>query len=83
MSENSYPKQIWKRALCHLICLAFLVPFFVACSVAEQTPGDVSQKFEEGIKGNGKIAPTDNGQSQTSPSDNSPVTGPAGTPPQP
>ena len=66
------------------IYLAFLVLLFEACSITEQTPGDVSQKFEEGIKGNGKIVPTDKGQSQTNPSNNSPVTSPAaGTPPQP
>jgi len=59
------------------ICLALLVLFFEACSATEQTPGDVGQKFEEGIKGNGKIVPNDKDQSQTNSSDNSPVTKPA------
>jgi hypothetical protein len=60
------------------ICLAFLVFVFQSCSVTEQTPSDVSQKFEEGIKGNGKIVP----DSQTNPSSNSPVTKPAAGAPQ-
>ena len=59
------------------ICLAFLVLLFEACSITEQTPGDVSQKFEEGIKGNGKIVPN---ASQTNPTDNSPETKPPGAP---
>jgi hypothetical protein len=62
------------------ICLAFLVFFFEACSVTEQTPSEVSQKFEEGIKGKGKIVPNDKDPSQTSPSSNSPVAKPAGAP---
>jgi hypothetical protein len=79
------------------IFLAFSVLLFGACGVAEQTPGDVSQKFKEGIKGNGTIVPEDKDRSQTGPSDNSqigpsdnsqtapsvnsPVTKPAGVPP--
>jgi hypothetical protein len=51
------------------ICLAFSVVFFEACGVTEQTPGDVGQKFEEGVTGKGKIVP--NEKEQTSPSDNS------------
>jgi hypothetical protein len=64
------------------ICLALLVLFFEACSVSEQTPGDVGQKFEEGIKGNGKIVPEDKDRSQTGSSDNSPVTKSAAVPAQ-
>lgn len=60
------------------VCLAFVFFFFESCSVTEQTPGDVSQKFEEGIKGKGKIVPEDKDHSQTGPSSNSPVTKPAG-----
>jgi hypothetical protein len=62
------------------ISLAFLVLLFEACSVTEQTPNDVGEKFEEGIKGKGKIVPDDQDRSQTSPSNNSPVTQPAGSP---
>jgi hypothetical protein len=64
------------------ICLALLVLFFESCSVTEQTPGDVGQKFEEGIKGNGKIVPDDKDRSQTGASGESPVTKPAGVPSQ-
>jgi hypothetical protein len=64
-----------------ILCLAILVVFFEACSVTEQTPEDVGQKFEEGIKGNGKIVPDDKDHSPTAPpSTNSPVTKPAGVP---
>jgi hypothetical protein len=61
------------------ICLASLLLFLEACSVTEQTPDDVGRKFEEGIKGKGKIVPNDKDHSQTSPSNNSPVTQPAGS----
>jgi hypothetical protein len=64
------------------ICLAFAIFFFEACSVTEQTPADVGQKFEEGIKGNGKIVPSETDHSPTSPSDDSLVTKPAGEPQQ-
>jgi hypothetical protein len=63
-----------------LICLALLYLFFEACSVTEQTPADVGQKFEEGLKGNGKIVPNDKDHSQTPPSNNSSVTEPAESP---
>jgi hypothetical protein len=63
-----------------ILCLAILVISFTACSVTEQTPEDVSQKFKEGIKGNGQIVPEDKDHSQTSPSTNSPVTKPAAAP---
>jgi hypothetical protein len=69
--------MIWFRT----VCLAFSVLLFGACGATEQTPGDVGQKFEEGIKGNGTIVPEDKDRSQTGPSDNSPVTKPAGVPP--
>jgi len=62
------------------VCLACSVFLFEACAVTEQTPGDVGQKFEEGIKGNGQIVPNDKDQSQTGPSNDSPVTKPAGAP---
>jgi hypothetical protein len=70
-------------------CLAFSVLLFGACSVTEQTPGEVGQKFKEGIKGNGTIVPEDKYRPQTGPTDasqtgpsiNSPVTKPAGMPP--
>jgi hypothetical protein len=60
------------------ICLAFSALFFEACSVTEQTPRDVGQKFEEGMKGNGQIVPNDKDHSPAGSSDNSPVTKPAG-----
>jgi hypothetical protein len=63
-----------------ILSLVILAISFAACSVTEQTPEDVSQKFEEGIKGNGKIVPEDKDHSQTSPSTNSPVTKPAAAP---
>jgi hypothetical protein len=63
-----------------ILCLAIPVISFAACSVTQQTPEDVGQKFEEGIKGNGKIVPEDKDRSQTSPSANSPVTKPAAAP---
>ena len=62
------------------ICLAFSVFLFEACAVSEQTPGDVGQKFEEGIRGNGKIVPNDKDHSQSSLSSDSPVTNSAGAP---
>jgi hypothetical protein len=61
------------------ICLACSFLFFEACSVTEQTPEEVGQKFEEGIKGNGKIVPNEKDHSQTAPSNNS--SGPADLPP--
>ena len=69
--------MIWLRT----VCLVFSVLLFGACSVTEQTPADVGQKFEEGIKGDGTIVPEDKDRSQTGPTDNSPVTKPAGAPP--
>jgi hypothetical protein len=62
------------------ISMAFLILGFEACTVTEQTPDEVSQKFEEGIKGKGKIVPIEQDHSQTGPSNNSPVTQPAGPP---
>jgi hypothetical protein len=61
------------------ISLAFLILVFEACSITEQTPDEVGQKFEEGIKGKGKIVPIDQDRSQAGPSSNSPVTQPAGS----
>jgi hypothetical protein len=63
------------------ICLAFSLLSFGACSVTEQTPSEVGQKFEEGIKGNGKIVPNDKDHSQSIPSNNSSVPEPADSPP--
>jgi hypothetical protein len=63
-----------------ILCLVILGISFAACSVTEQTPEDVSQKFKEGIKGDGQIVPEDKDRSQTSPSANSPVTKPAAAP---
>jgi hypothetical protein len=60
------------------ICLALAVFLFGSCGATEQTPNDVGQKLEEGIKGNGTIVPEDKDRSQSGPSDNSPVTKPAG-----
>jgi hypothetical protein len=54
-----------------MICLALSFLFFEACSVTEQTPEEVGQKFEEGIKGNGKIVPNDKDHSQSIPPSNS------------
>jgi hypothetical protein len=75
--KNSNMKIIENTPLFSVICLALLALFFGACSVTEQTPNDVGQKFEEGIKGEGKIVPNDKDRSQTNPSNNSPVTQPA------
>jgi hypothetical protein len=55
------------------------VLLFEACSVTEQTPSEVGQKIEEGIKGKGKIVPIDQDGSQTEPSTNLPATQPAGS----
>jgi hypothetical protein len=66
--------------MCAQSVAAIFALFFTACSVTEQTPSDVGQKFEEGIKGKGKIVPNDKNNSQTSPANNSPVTGPEGSP---
>jgi hypothetical protein len=60
------------------ISLALLMLILEACSVTEQTPEEVGQKFQEGIKGKGKIVPIDQDSSQTVPSSNSPITQPAG-----
>jgi len=51
---------------------------FEACSVTEQTPDEVGQKFEQGIKGKGKIVPIDQDGSQTE-SSNLPATQSAGS----
>jgi hypothetical protein len=77
--KNSNVKIVENIPLLSVICLALFALFFEACSVTEQTPNDVSQKFEEGIKGKGKIVPNDKDQdhSQINPSNNSPVTQPA------
>jgi hypothetical protein len=64
-----------------MICLAFWFLSFEACSVTEQTPEEVGQKFEEGIKGNGKIVPNDKDHSQSIPSNNSSVPEPTDSPP--
>jgi hypothetical protein len=81
IAERSPSPLLWRGMIyVRILCLAILVIFFGACSVTEQTPEDVGQKFEEGIKGNGKIVPDDKDHSQTSPSTNSPVTKPAGVP---
>jgi len=63
-----------------LICLALLFLFVEACSVTEQTPEEVGQKFEEGIKGNGKILPNDKDHSQEIPSNRSSGPEPADSP---
>jgi hypothetical protein len=60
------------------ISLVVFVFLFEACSVTEQTPEEVGQKFEEGIKGKGKIVPIDQDGSQTE-SPNLPATRPAGS----
>jgi|SRR5580704_11575060 hypothetical protein len=70
------PPMIYLRTL----CLAFLILFLESCSVTEQAPEEVSQKFQEGIKGNGTIVPEDKDHSQTGVSNNSPVTKPAAAP---
>ena len=70
------PPMIYLRTL----CLAFLTLFLESCSVTEQAPEEVSQKFQEGIKGNGTIVPKDKDHSQTGVSNNSPVTKPAAAP---
>jgi hypothetical protein len=62
------------------ICFLLTLLLFGACAATEQTPAEVGQKFEEGIKGNGTIVPEDKDRSQSGPSENSPVTKPAGVP---
>ena len=62
------------------LCLALLIFFLASCSVTEQAPEEVGQKFQEGIKGNGTIVPEDKDHSQTGVSNNSPVTKPAAAP---
>lgn len=62
------------------LCLALLILFLASCSVTEQAPEEVGQKFQEGIKGNGTIVPEDKDHSQTGVSNNSPVTKPAAAP---
>jgi hypothetical protein len=85
--KNSKIKMVGYTPLLSVVCLAFFALIFGGCSVTEQTPNDVSQKFEEGIKGKGKIVPNDKdptqtnptqtNPTQTNPSINSPVTQPA------
>jgi hypothetical protein len=76
------PSPLLSRGMIYvrILCLVSLVISFAACSVTQQTPEDVSQKFKEGIKGNGQIVPEDKDRSLTSPSANSPVTKPAAAP---
>jgi len=77
--EVHFPRVARVNYFCS-ICLALLALSFGACSVTEQTPSDVGQKFEEGIKGNGQIVPDDKDRSSAGSSGNSPVTKPAGLP---
>jgi hypothetical protein len=62
-----------------LIFLVGFVLLFEACSITEQTPNEVGQEFEQGIKGKGKIVPIDQSGSQAEPSTNLPATEPAGS----
>jgi len=59
--------------------LVVFVLLLEACSVTEQTPNEVGQKFEEGIKGKGKIVPIDQNGSQAEPSTNLPTAEPGGS----
>jgi hypothetical protein len=61
------------------ISLIVFLLLFGACSVTEQTPSEVGQTFEEGIKGKGKIVPLDQEGSQAEPSTNLPATQSAGS----
>jgi hypothetical protein len=79
-SKKAFSFSVRRMSYVRISCLAILVISFEACRVTEQTPEDVSQKFKEGIKGNGQIVPEDKDRSQTSPSANSPVTKPAAAP---
>lgn len=38
---------------------AGVVVLLAGCAVTEQTPEDVSQKFQEGIEGKGRLVPWD------------------------
>jgi hypothetical protein len=38
---------------------AALVVLLAGCAITEQTPEDVSQKFQEGIQGKGHLVPSD------------------------
>jgi hypothetical protein len=46
-------KPSWKAML-----IVFSVPFS-GCAITDQTPNDVSQKFEQGIQGKGHLVPED------------------------
>ena len=70
--KNSKIKIVGNTPLLSVVCWALFALIFEGCSVTEQTPNDVSQKFEEGIKGKGKIVPNDKDPSQTNPSQTSP-----------
>jgi hypothetical protein len=50
-----------------VLSMVSLTLTFAACSVTEQTPEEVGQKFQEGIKGKGKIVPIEQEGSQTGP----------------
>jgi hypothetical protein len=62
--------------------LAMSLYLFGACTVAEQTPDEVGQKFEQGIKGKGKLVPIDQEQSETEPPTNAQSKPPSGFSPQ-
>jgi hypothetical protein len=64
----------------HVRTISFVVFVFLfeACSITEQTPDEVGKKFEEGIRGKGKIVPIDQDGAQTE-SANLPATQPAGS----
>jgi hypothetical protein len=64
-----------------IICSGFAVILLGGCSVTEQTPADVGQKFQEGVHGNGKLVPANSDNPQNPATNNSPVTVPAGAPP--
>jgi hypothetical protein len=83
LQKNAHLLSVARMLCGRTICFLFMVLLFEACSVTEQTPADVGQKFEEGITGNGRIVPEDNDHSdhsQTGSSINSPATAPAGLP---
>jgi hypothetical protein len=74
ISNFALVKHGWK-----IIPVLWLACAGSGCSVSEQTPGEVSQKFQQGIEGKGKLVPEEQPEQGVNPdSANSPAALPVG-----
>jgi hypothetical protein len=76
ISTFPFVKDGWK-----IIPLLWLACAAAGCSFSEQAPSDVSQKFEQGIEGRGKLVPEEQPEQAINPaSENPPTALPAAKP---